>query len=319
MVVRPPTSVLLQVIFLIRQLPQSLAARNLVFVQAIWRHGDRAPQSLPYPNDPYDETAWHRGWGELTNIGIEQMNELGMYFRTRYDFFISSHYVPSEVYIRSSDSNRALTSAQAFLAGFYPASGSFQWQSGNHWQPTAVHATSPGEPDLLLKPTSVPCKNLDKLVDEDYKRQARHFGALYAEMFKLLGEQTGIANFSYTYVSKINDVTKELIHNMWEKQPLWIFKHWPQYNDHSTLDIITELRRIQRITKFNSTAKAKHDGTLLSLMYVMGVANDQLVPYASSLIMEIYKNESNFEVEVSHLKYENAGAKDANLNELFGN
>ncbi|VDM59426.1 unnamed protein product [Angiostrongylus costaricensis] len=149
MVVSPPTSVLLQAIFLIRQPPQSLAARDLVFVQAIWRHGDRAPQSLPYPNDPYDETAWQRGWGQLTNIGMEQMNELGIYFRTRYDFFISSHYVPSEVYIRSSDSDRALSSAQAFLAGFYPASGSFQWQSGNHWQPIAVHATSPGEPDLV--------------------------------------------------------------------------------------------------------------------------------------------------------------------------
>ncbi|VDM55716.1 unnamed protein product [Angiostrongylus costaricensis] len=122
---------------------------------------------------------------------------------------------------------------------------------------------------------------------------------------------------------------------MREKQPLWIFKRWPQYNDRSTLDIITEMRRVQRITKFNSTAKAtvliiivfgilvlhiwyfhysctislltsEHDGTILSLMYAMGVANDQLVPYASSLIMEIYRNGSNFEIEVSHLKYENA-------------
>ncbi|VDM63163.1 unnamed protein product [Angiostrongylus costaricensis] len=271
------TSVLIQVVSLIGQLPHSLADRNLVFVQAIWRHGDRAPLSLPYPNDPYNETAWQRGWAQLTNvrylsliislsnIGMKQMNELGIYFRMRYGFFISSHFVPSEVYIRSSDSDRALTSAQAFLAGFYPASGSFQWQRGNHWQPIPVHATSPGEPDLLLKPTSISCKNIDKLVDEDYEKQAKYYEGQYGEMFKLLAEQTGIANFSYRYVSQIYDVRREtifltllqLVHNMVAKQPQWVFKHWPQYNDRNTLDIISELRQIQRSTKFNSPTKAK--------------------------------------------------------------
>ncbi|KAJ1350063.1 hypothetical protein KIN20_005771, partial [Parelaphostrongylus tenuis] len=78
------------------QLPECLAARKLVFVQAIWRHGDRAPQSLPYPNDPYNETAWQRGWSQLTNIGMEQMNELGTYFRKRYKRFVSSHFVPKQ-------------------------------------------------------------------------------------------------------------------------------------------------------------------------------------------------------------------------------
>uniref|UniRef100_A0A158P818 Lysosomal acid phosphatase n=1 Tax=Angiostrongylus cantonensis TaxID=6313 RepID=A0A158P818_ANGCA len=118
---------------------------------------------------------------------------------------------------------------------------------------------------------------------------------------------------------------------MVEKQPQWVFKHWPQYNDRNTLDIISELRQIQRNTKFNSAVKAKvmgghvlynwllnaervangtmknpkkmllyssHDGTLLSLMYALGVANDRLVPYASSFIMEIYKNASNYEIEL---------------------
>ncbi|KAJ1350059.1 hypothetical protein KIN20_005766 [Parelaphostrongylus tenuis] len=148
MVVDSLAPVLLASLFLVEQQLQISAARELVFVQAIWRHGDRAPQSLPYPRDPYNETAWQRGWGQLTNLGMQQMNELGIFFRKRYDFFISSHFVPSEVYIRSSDSDRALTSAQAFLAGFYPASDSFEWESGNHWQPIPIHAASPGELDL---------------------------------------------------------------------------------------------------------------------------------------------------------------------------
>ncbi|KAJ1350060.1 hypothetical protein KIN20_005767 [Parelaphostrongylus tenuis] len=82
-------------------------------------------------------------------------------------------------------------------------------------------------------------------------------------MFKLLGEQTGIANFSYLYVGDLNDVRRELIHNMTEKQPEWVFKRWSEYNDSSTLDIISELHRIQKTTKFNSALKAKMMGGYL--------------------------------------------------------
>ncbi|KAK5971858.1 hypothetical protein GCK32_021582 [Trichostrongylus colubriformis] len=74
-----------------------VASKDLVFVQAIWRHGDRAPLKLPYPKDPYTESAWQRGWGQLTNIGMQQLNELGRYFRTTYNFFVSNVYIPSEV------------------------------------------------------------------------------------------------------------------------------------------------------------------------------------------------------------------------------
>ncbi|KAJ1350061.1 hypothetical protein KIN20_005769 [Parelaphostrongylus tenuis] len=43
---------------------------------------------------------------------------------------------------------------------------------------------------------------------------------------------------------------------------------------------------------------SSHDGTLLALMYAMGVANDQVIPYASSVIMEIYKDGKDYEVEL---------------------
>ncbi|XGW27385.1 hypothetical protein V3C99_007748, partial [Haemonchus contortus] len=304
--------------------------KELVFVQAIWRHGDRAPLKLPYPNDAYTESAWQRGWSQLTNIGMNQLNELGRYFRTTYNFFVSPTYIPSEVYIRASDSDRALTSAQAFTSGFYPADGSLQWKAGELWQPIPIHATSPGEPDLLTKPTAINCQKYDDLVDADDDEQAKRFNVQYSEMFDELGEQTGIANFSYKNVNSIYDVNRELIHDMVSKQPPWVFKQWPQYNNRSTMDIITELRTIRMITKFNSSEKANliggyllndfvtnakrvangtmenpkkmllyssHDGTLLSLMYAMGVGNDMMIPYASVLIMEIYKEGNGFLVE----------------------
>lgn len=41
---------------------------ELVQVLALWRHGDRAPVRLPYPNDQYNESYWPRGWQQLTNV-----------------------------------------------------------------------------------------------------------------------------------------------------------------------------------------------------------------------------------------------------------
>ncbi|KAK6012146.1 hypothetical protein OSTOST_22710 [Ostertagia ostertagi] len=97
------------------------------------------------------------------------------------------------------------------------------------------------------------------------------------------------------------------------------------------MDIITELRTIRMITKFNSTEKANliggyllnnfvsnamkvangsmenpkkmllyssHDGTLLGLMYAMGVGNNLMIPYASAVIMEIFKEGNEYQVEL---------------------
>lgn len=52
--------------------------------------------------------------------------------------------------MRSSDTDRALTSAQAFLSGMYPATSNFQWSTGNPWQPIPVHAATPGENDWVV-------------------------------------------------------------------------------------------------------------------------------------------------------------------------
>uniref|UniRef100_A0A914QQU6 acid phosphatase n=1 Tax=Panagrolaimus davidi TaxID=227884 RepID=A0A914QQU6_9BILA len=73
-------------------------SRELRFVQAIWRHGDRSPTKLPYPNDIYDESYWQRGWSQLTDLGVEQLEELGTFFNDRYvGKFVNSSYKPDEV------------------------------------------------------------------------------------------------------------------------------------------------------------------------------------------------------------------------------
>ena len=58
----------------------------------------------------------------MTAAGVEQHHRLGQYLRTRYGSIVSSTFNPNEIYVRSTDYDRTLMSAQSNLIGFYPLS-----------------------------------------------------------------------------------------------------------------------------------------------------------------------------------------------------
>nr|CAD7260517.1 unnamed protein product [Timema shepardi] len=95
---------------------------KLVLANVIYRHGARAPV-YSYPNDPYlDQTVyWPRGYGQLTQLGEQMHFELGSFFRQRYSSLLPLEYNVNDTYIRSTDVDRTLMSAQSNLAGLYPA------------------------------------------------------------------------------------------------------------------------------------------------------------------------------------------------------
>ncbi|XP_065172701.1 prostatic acid phosphatase-like, partial [Atheta coriaria] len=88
---------------------------TLKSVVVVYRHGDRTPVD-PYPNDPYlNKSYWPVGFGQLTNVGKEQHYEFGAWLRTRYNDFLPKDYSESDIYIRATDVDRTLMSAQANL------------------------------------------------------------------------------------------------------------------------------------------------------------------------------------------------------------
>ncbi|GAB1292006.1 Testicular acid phosphatase [Apodemus speciosus] len=132
-------------LLLLLLLPQALPEGPLLFVALVFRHGDRAPLAS-YPTDPHKEAAstlWPRGLGQLTKEGIRQQLELGRFLRRRYKAFLSPEYRREEVYIRSTDFDRTLESAQANLAGLFPeaAPGSPE----TDWKPIPVHTVPVSE------------------------------------------------------------------------------------------------------------------------------------------------------------------------------
>ncbi len=97
----------------------SFAADKLIFAIDLIRHGDRTPTS-PIPKVNYE---WKQGLGQLTPTGMRQEFELGKAFRERYiekNHLLPRHYQHGTMYVRSTDYERTLMSAQSLLMGMYP-------------------------------------------------------------------------------------------------------------------------------------------------------------------------------------------------------
>ena len=95
------------------------ATEQPIFVVEIIRHGDRTP-TVQLPAVDY---VWKEGLGQLTATGMQQEYQLGVALRKQY--IEQSHLLPKQyqygtIYVRSTDYDRTLMSAQSVLTGLYP-------------------------------------------------------------------------------------------------------------------------------------------------------------------------------------------------------
>lgn len=93
---------------------------ELIGVQSIFRHGDRAP-SNPLPNGKIGIEQWPNGWSQLTDLGAKQTQELGSYYRRQYakQFQLLKKYADKDIFVRSTSKTRAIESAQNMLNGLF--------------------------------------------------------------------------------------------------------------------------------------------------------------------------------------------------------
>jgi hypothetical protein len=138
-------------LFLICLSPAS-AANQLIFAVDIIRHGDRSPVK-DIPKSPY---TWPQALGELTPEGMYQEYILGKAKAEQYK--VQNHLLPDSydrdrMLVRSTDFDRALMSADAFLLGLYPPSDTAA--DGNfalpyHYHPIPIHTVSLKQENLLI-------------------------------------------------------------------------------------------------------------------------------------------------------------------------
>uniref|UniRef100_A0A915PLP7 acid phosphatase n=1 Tax=Setaria digitata TaxID=48799 RepID=A0A915PLP7_9BILA len=88
---------------------------ELIYINMIWRHGDRAPNDYLANFTEKYMVAFPRGIGNLTKIGAEQAEYLGKLLRNRY--FQSRNISSEQIYVRSTDVFRTIETARYLLKG----------------------------------------------------------------------------------------------------------------------------------------------------------------------------------------------------------
>nr|XP_039271597.1 prostatic acid phosphatase-like [Styela clava] len=321
------------IIFIIIWMHAVKGVKELVFVNIVWRHGDRS-YIKSYPNDPYKNgSIWKNGPGELTNIGIKQQYELGKFLRSRYDIILSKAYRPQEIYVRSTDKDRTIMSAQSNMAGLYPPVTSDElWNGSNtEWYPVPIHVV-PLESDNLLRYPIRGCPKYEKVMHDIHNSpwfiaHEKNYSSFYGYIQKNTGS-TYRYNFS----------------NIWEvednlfclKSNNFSLPHWVKNEDLQKLKFLNSLdmgvmfsdvdykyrsvisqmqggvllkemiqnmtQHINNISKYSTIAYSAHDTTLTALLVTLGNYDWIQPEYASCIMIELYKDSDKYFVEIFYKK-----------------
>ncbi|XP_036129950.1 testicular acid phosphatase [Molossus molossus] len=304
-------------LLLLLLLPQALPEGPLVFVAVVFRHGDRAPLAS-YPTDPHKEavpTLWPRGLGQLTSEGVRQQLELGRFLRSRYEAFLSPEYRREEVYVRSTDFDRTLESAQANLAGLFPEAAPGRPETA--WRPIPVH-TVPVTEDKLLRFPMRSCPRYRELLHETTEA-VEYQTALegWADFLMYLENCTGLSLVGEPLrrAWKVLDTlmcqqahglplpswaSPDVLRTLAQMSALDIGAHVgpPRAAEKAQLTggilleaILANFSRVQRLgLPLKMVMYSAHDSTLLALQGALGLYDGHTPPYAACLGFEFRRH-----------------------------
>jgi hypothetical protein len=278
----------------------------------VFRHGDRSPVDT-FPTDPYKEDSWPQGFGQLSLIGMKQEYYLGEVIRDRYieSGYMSSNYNRSQIYVRSTDYDRTLMSAQCVLGGLYPPTPDQEFKPGLQWQPIPVH-TVPKNEDTLLRPWSH-CNTFNDIITQtqrsiEYQQVEEQYRNLLDELSVYTGKTINLKDiwvlqdtlliqqiYNMTMppwfntslmetLTKIASFTLNSMYNSDEKRRLtggvWANKVLTDMNSKAN-DELNDLKMV---------LYSAHDTTVAAALNVFNLFDKILPPYCATFIIELYSN-----------------------------
>ncbi|KAH7731105.1 Protein PHO-5 [Aphelenchoides avenae] len=298
---------------------------TLRFVHAVWRHGDRTPSILIPSDTGNNASTWELGLGELTKEGLAQEYRLGKFLRDRYDGFLSKQYSPFEIYIRSSDYNRTLISAQANMAALFAPTDEEMFVKDLRWRPIPVHTLPKHEDKQLFDRVSCPAAEAEEdrvYLGEGVKDVERQNSA----MLHYLGEQSGYGKVPmplrdiWTLFDPLNS---ESFHHDTHKFPSWVNATvWEEierlYEVSSSYlystDLLKRLRsgpifrdivdRMKLVATGETDPREKfyaysaHDTSVAQTLTAFGVTLHQFPLYASLVLIELHKVNGEYEIRL---------------------
>ncbi|XP_047667592.1 lysosomal acid phosphatase-like isoform X2 [Tachysurus fulvidraco] len=258
-------------------------------VTVLYRHGDRSPVNT-YPTDPYQESAWPQGFGQL-----------------------------SQIVVRSTDHDRTLMSAASNLAGLYPPNGSQMFHPGLAWQPIPIH-TVPQDEDTLLSFPIKSCSCYQVLMNET-KRTKNYLNMTktYKDFLKMVQNKTGLNTTSIEMIWSIYDTLFcEMKHGL--RPPAWVtqdvmktlellknFSYQTLFGVHKRKEksrlqggvlLGQVIKNLYAATCLNLNQQLKmimysaHDTTIVALQEALNVYNGLQPPYASCHIFELHLDQN---------------------------
>uniref|UniRef100_A0A182VX51 acid phosphatase n=1 Tax=Anopheles minimus TaxID=112268 RepID=A0A182VX51_9DIPT len=285
---------------------------KLIFAHVLFRHGDRTPID-PYPNDPYkDPSHWTADWGQLVNAGKMRHLMLGKWLRKRYSSLLKDTYSNNEIYVRSTDVDRTLMSAEANLAGLYPPQGADVWDSAITWQPIPVHTVTEELDSVLAAKKRCPA------FDHALKiyRQSEPYHSYNASLEHLYGYVTEKTGGKYNSMSSVQNLYSLLLIEELNNftLPEWTKSVYPEplasisAMTFAVKTNTTELARLkmgplvkEMLQRFRSKSKgtlkpnrslwmySAHDVTVASLLNALRVFELHNPPFAACIMLELRK------------------------------
>ncbi|XP_044168302.1 testicular acid phosphatase homolog [Acropora millepora] len=249
--------------------------RKLVMLNAVYRHGDRSPTHI-YPNDPYQEDVWPQGLGMLTQSkGMRGEYALGKFLKKRYVKgykLLNATYLHREIYIRSTDIERTLMSAQTQLNGLYPPKGHQIWRDKLDWQPIG----SPRASSCFM----YSCPRFFKLQAEGKKQPGYIKMTLqYKDLLEYVSTNSG-QEVDVSTMFQIRDP-------LYVRNPTKEKKQNPEQHR-------------QEPGTGKSICIQQHDTTISAFMSALGVFDGISPDYSSAVMVELFQSGEGLEVHVMY-------------------
>ncbi|CAH3173890.1 unnamed protein product [Porites lobata] len=293
----------------------SYGAQKLRMVNVVYRHGDRSPYTF-FPTDEH-KNFWPQGLGQLTQVGMRQEYKLGQLLKHLYvDKYklLNSSYLLKEIYVRSTDVDRCIMSAQTQLNGLYPPQGRQIWRKNLDWQPIGVHVV-PKKEDYLLRPFDYNCPRLNEIIEKS--RQDPEYQNMAKKNKELLSYISLHANKTYTLANgyqvydtlfcedshnltrpswATNGTTWEAMRNMSNFQMKWLFDspEKAKLTGGSLVGAIVENMK----NHIEPTCKklhiySAHDTTVAALLSALNLYDGISPAYSSAVMVELYSDEND--------------------------
>uniref|UniRef100_A0A8C1Q5P7 Lysosomal acid phosphatase n=1 Tax=Cyprinus carpio TaxID=7962 RepID=A0A8C1Q5P7_CYPCA len=274
-----------------------------------------------YPTDPYKESDWPQGFGQLSQEGMKQHFELGQFLKKRYTGFLSEDYDRHEIFIRSTDVDRTLMSAEANLAGMFPPNGSEEFNPDLKWQPIPVH-TVPVDKEKLLSFPLEDCPRYTQLMNDIFLNMTE----TYKELIEMVRNKTGLEKANIETIWSLYDTlfceakhgmrppdwvtpsvmeTLKMLKNFGFQILFGIYKRKEKCRLQGGLLLDQIIKNLSNAAAPDSKQEVKmmvysaHDTTVVALQEALNVFNGLQPPYASCHLIELHQEENGmFTVEM---------------------